>query len=136
MEPNVKTAFDAILKRIDSINGRCGRLEKTTADSESARKEQGSASERRIAEVEEALSELVEVSKGQIRGMEEFPPGLTYASSRWSSFAQPSPTPPSSPTTRGTRSSCASRRSRTAWVTSSWHAFASGMVRTTTVWRR
>jgi hypothetical protein len=75
MELNVKTAFDEILKRLDSIDGRCGCLEKTAADSESARKEQGSASERCIAVVEEALSELVEASKGEIRGLEEFRAG-------------------------------------------------------------
>jgi hypothetical protein len=75
MEPNVKTAFDEILKRLDLIDGRCDCLEKTSADSESARKEQGSASERHIAVVEEALSELVEASKGEIRGLEEFRAG-------------------------------------------------------------
>jgi hypothetical protein len=72
MEPNLKTVFDEILKRLDSIDGRCGCLEKTATDSESTRKEQGSASEHRIAVVEEALSELVEASKGEIRGLEKF----------------------------------------------------------------
>jgi hypothetical protein len=30
MEPNVKTAFEQILSRLDSIDERCGRMEKGT----------------------------------------------------------------------------------------------------------
>ena len=56
MEPNVKTAFEEILKRLDSIDERCGRWEKTAADSEQERKEQGAAMEHHVAHLEEAMS--------------------------------------------------------------------------------
>lgn len=56
MEPNVKMAFEEILKRLDSIDERCGRWEKTAADIESERKEQGDAMDRRMADLEEKVT--------------------------------------------------------------------------------
>jgi len=71
MEPNVKTAFEEILKRLDSIDERCGRWEKTAADSEQERKEQGAAMEHLVAHLEEAMSAQAKNSADQIRGLEE-----------------------------------------------------------------
>jgi hypothetical protein len=55
MEPNVKTAFEQMLSRLDSIDERCGRMEKGAADSEHARVERDAAVEIRVDQLEQAL---------------------------------------------------------------------------------
>lgn len=72
MEPNVKTAFEEILKCLDSIDERCSQWEKSVADVEVERKELGAAMERRVAHLEESLTDRVEASVNQIHDLEEY----------------------------------------------------------------
>ncbi|KAF0920876.1 hypothetical protein E2562_037554 [Oryza meyeriana var. granulata] len=70
MEPNVKTAFDEILKRLDSIDERCGRWEKTATDGESERKEQDAAMELRVAHLEKTAADFESEYKERDAAME------------------------------------------------------------------
>lgn len=63
--------FEEILKRLDSIDKRCGRWEKTAADIESERKEQGDAMDCRVANLEEKVPAQEKTSAAQICELEE-----------------------------------------------------------------
>lgn len=74
MEPNVKSAFEQILSRLDSIDERCGRMEKGAADSDHAREERDAAVKARVVPLEKAMgtqSASSSTAVAQIQAREE-----------------------------------------------------------------
>lgn len=57
MEPNIKTAFKQILCHLDSIDERCGRMEKGAVDSERAQEVRNAAVEVHITQLEKGAAD-------------------------------------------------------------------------------
>jgi hypothetical protein len=55
MEPNIKTAFEQILRRLDSIDERCGHMEKGAAGSKRACEEWDTEVEIHVDQLEKAV---------------------------------------------------------------------------------
>jgi hypothetical protein len=74
MEPNVKTAFEQILNRLDSIDERCSRMEKGAAEGEHAREEWDAAMELRVNQLEKTMGTQAASSSttiAQVKAQEE-----------------------------------------------------------------
>jgi hypothetical protein len=74
MEPNVKSAFEQILLRLDSIDERCGRIEKGAADGERDRVDRDTAMGLRVEQLEKALaagSASTATAVAQVQAQEE-----------------------------------------------------------------